>query len=101
MAKMSELDALLTGLSEHSRTLSEAVNAIRELLSGDEPEEKPASEEKRFTIEEVRALLLEKRKGGFRDEIKALLLRHGADRLTDIDPTEYRTMMAEAEEIGK
>ncbi len=99
MAKMSKLDALLTGLSEHSRGITEAVNAIRELLSG--KKEEKADEPKPLSIEEVRAVLLEKRKAGFRDEIKALLLRHGADRLTDIDPTEYRTMMAEAEEIGK
>ncbi len=99
MAKMSELDTLLTELSEHSQRLQESVNAIRELLSG--KEEEKADEQKPLSIEEVRALLLEKRKAGFRDEIKALLLRHGADRLTDIDPTEYRTMMAEAEEIGK
>ena len=99
MAKMNELDALLTELSEHSRFLQESVKAIRELLSGGEPEGKP--EEKRYSIEEVRALLLEKRKSGFKDEIRALLLRHGAERLTDIDPAEYCDMMAEAEEIGK
>ena len=101
MSKMSELDALLTELSEYSRGLQEAVKAIRELLSEKEAEEKAVPVKKPLTIEEIRALLLEKRKTGFKDEIKALLIRHGAERLTDIDPAEYDAMMKEAEEIGK
>ena len=101
MATMSALETLLTELSEHSQSLQEAVKGIRELLSGEEPEEKTLPEKKSFTIEEVRALLLDKRKTGFKEEIKALLIRHGAERLTDIDPAEYAAMMKEAEEIGK
>ena len=42
-----------------------------------------------------------KKNGKVKDEIKALLIRHGADRLTEIDPSEYDTMMEEAEGIGK
>lgn len=102
MAKMKELDALLTELSEHSKGIAEAVRGIRELLSfeaADEAAEK-AREKKPFTLEEVRAALLAKRKAGFKDEIKALLVRHGAERLTDIDPKEYDAMMEEAEGIG-
>jgi arabinogalactan oligomer/maltooligosaccharide transport system permease protein len=38
---------------------------------------------------------------GFKDEIKALLAAHGADRLTEIDPGEYDAMMTEAEGIGR
>lgn len=103
MAMMSELDALLTELSEHSRGVLEAVKGIRELLSASDAEDtaEAAPEKKPFTLEDVRAALLEKRKAGFKDEIKALLIRHGADRLTEIDPSEYDAMMEEAEGIGK
>ena len=100
MAKMKELDALLTELSEHSAGIAEAVRDIRALLSFNEAAEQ-APEKKPCTLEELRAVLLEKRKAGFKDEIKALLAAHGADRLTEIDPGEYDAMMAEAEGIGR
>lgn len=94
---MAELDAALTALSELSSAMSEAIQNVRELL-GAEPEQTPAP--KTYTIEEVRALLLQKRRDGFRDEIKELLAAHGAERLTDVDPGEYAAMMQEAEAIG-
>lgn len=98
MSKMSELDAVLTELSEHSKALLDAVKSIREMLTDDAAEETPAPKE--YTLEEVRAVLLEKRKAGFKDEIKALITAHGAPRLTDIDPTEYPALMEEAEAMG-
>ena len=96
MSKMSQLDSMLTELSEHSRALLDAVQSIRELLGA---EEAPAAP-KAYTLEEVRAALLEKSKAGFKAEVKALLTAHGAQRLTDIDPGEYPALMQEAEAIG-
>ena len=111
MAAMKDLDTVLATLAEYSQGIMETVQALREMLSGEmkahtleeQPEKQPESEtpEKQPPkIEDVRALLLEKRKAGFRDEIKALLLRHGAEKLTEVAPTEYEALMAEAEGIG-
>ena len=63
MAKMKELDALLTELSEHSTGIAEAVRDIRALLSFNEAEEatEQVPEKKPCTLEELRAVLLEKR----------------------------------------
>ena len=102
MSVMNTLDAALTELSAQAEGILESVKAIRELL-GSQPDEAVAEskpEPRAYTIEEVRAVLLEKRKAGYKDEIKALLVRHGAERLTDIDPSEYAAMMREAEDIG-
>lgn len=99
MSKMSELDAVLTELSTHSKALLDAVQSIRELLGADDAE--TTSTPKVYTLEEVRAALLDKRKAGYKDEVKALLAAHGAQRLTDIDPGEYPAMMQEAEAIGR
>ena len=96
MAKMSELDAALTELSNHTAALIDAVQSIRELL-GTAVMPEPA---KSYTIEEVRAVLLAKRKAGYRDEVKAMLITHGGERLTDVDPAEYPALMKEAEALG-
>lgn len=56
-----------------------------------EPEEKP------LTLEEVRAVLAEKSRSGHTDEVRELLAKHGADKLSEIDPAEYPALLAEAE----
>lgn len=54
-------------------------------------------EEKPLTLEEVRAVLAEKSRAGHTAEVKALLTKHGADKLSDIDPAEYPALLADAE----
>ena len=116
MAIMSELDAALKALLEYSEGIQETVRGIRALMSGDDaadsgeaPKEqrgeaveaaKPAEPEKVYTLQDVRAMLKAKTDQGYRMEVKALLKSHGAERLPDIDPGEYPSMMKEAEEIG-
>lgn len=56
-----------------------------------EPEEKP------LTLEEVRAVLAEKSRAGHTAEVKELLNKHGADKLSEIDLAEYPALLAEAE----
>ena len=115
MAKMSELDAALHALLEYSEGIQETVRGIRALMSGEdaansteaaqasrkEQPTEPTAPEKVYTLQDVRALLKAKTDKGCRNEVKALLRAHGAERLPDIDPKEYPAMMKEAEEIGE
>ena len=55
------------------------------------------AEPKPLTLEQVRAALAEKSRAGHTAEVKALLIKHGADKLSDIDPAEYPALLAEAE----
>ena len=66
-----------------------------------EPVKAAAEAPKTATMEEVRGLLAEKSRKGFRAEVKALLTAHGVDRLSEIsDQAELGKLMAEAERIG-
>ena len=60
---------------------------------------KPAAkqEEKPLTLEEVRAVLAEKSRSGHTEEVRELLAKHGADKLSEIDPSEYPALLADAE----
>lgn len=62
-----------------------------------ESDHSPAPEEKPLTLEEVRAVLAEKSRAGHTAEVRALLIKHGADKLSDIDPAEYPALLADAE----
>ena len=61
------------------------------------PAEKQEPEEKLLTLEEVRAVLAEKSRSGHTEEVRELLAKHGADKLSEIDPAEYAALLAEAE----
>lgn len=62
-----------------------------------EPAPSPTPEEKPLTLEKVRAVLAEKSRAGHTAEVRALLIKHGADKLSDIDPAEYPALLADAE----
>ncbi len=50
-----------------------------------------------LTLEEVRAVLADKSRKGHTDEIRSLLQKHGADKLSKIDPANYKALLADAE----
>lgn len=61
------------------------------------PAAKQELEKKPLTLEEVRAVLAEKSRSGHTEEVRELLAKHGADKLSEIDPAEYAVLLAEAE----
>lgn len=78
-------------LEEKSKTKAAAKKTTMKKTPKAEPEEKP------LTLEEVRAVLAEKSRAGHTAEVKELLNKHGADKLSEIDPAEYPALLAEAE----
>lgn len=61
-------------------------------------EEKKA--EKKYTLEDVRKELSAKSSAGFTDEVRSLLERHGASKLSAIAENEYAAIMEEVKAIG-
>ena len=49
------------------------------------------------TLEEVRAVLAEESRAGHTAKVKELLEKHGAPKLSGIDPAEYPALLAEVE----
>lgn len=61
------------------------------------PEEMMAITEKPLSIEDVRAVLVEKSQSGKQADVKALVTKYGAQKLTDINPSDYKKLLKEAE----
>lgn len=116
---MSKIKLLLDVVSD-LRSLADSLQAVADAMAQNEPAEvpaenagkktkkadtkaateeapSPAPEEKPLTLEEVRAVLAEKSRAGHTAEVKALLTKHGADKLSDIDPAKYPALLADAE----
>ena len=58
-----------------------------------EPQPKPPK------LEEIRAVLADKSRGGHTDAIKEIINRHGAGKLSDVDPSQYASILAEVEAL--
>ena len=59
-----------------------------------EPKPKPV------TLAQVRAVLAEKSRCGHTAQVRELLERHGAAKLSAINPTEFESLLSEAAAIG-
>lgn len=100
MGKMSELEMMVKELRGYGENLIRMAEEMTEMFSTyvqSEPEERT---KKQLSLIEVRAVLAEKSRVGFTKEVKALLIKHGADKLSEINPAEYEALLAEVEVLG-
>ncbi len=103
MSKMNELSLLITELKNCGEALISISESLTDLFSGTgEPLEKEAQapKEKALTLEEVRAVLADKSRNGHTSEVRALLEKYGATKLSQINPAQYSAVLAEAEVLG-
>ena len=104
MGKMNELSQAIDELRRCGDALIGVADSLRELFSGNdaEAETQPTVEAAKpeLTLEQVRAALAEKSRGGYTAQVRELLVKHGAAKLSDIDPAEYPVLMADAGELG-
>ena len=101
---------LLLDVAANLSNLADSIWAVAEAMAGAEkadtpnPELPAAAEEtksktKGVTLEQVRAVLAEKSQQGFTADVRTLLEKHGAPKLSQIDPTNYAALLADAEEL--
>ena len=104
MSKMSELDPCVGELRNAAQSLNAVADSLTALFSSSQSEVTVQSESKPtskpLTLEEVRAVLAEKSRNGHTAKVRELLEKHGATKLSGIDPTKYATLLAEAEVLG-
>ena len=101
---------LLLNVVGDLRSLADSLQAVAEAMAGNEPAEaaqgeKPATAKeakpaaKAVTLEQVRAVLADKSQQGFTADVRALLEKYGAPKLSQIDPVNYAALLADAEEL--
>ena len=106
MSKMSDMAATIEELRNAAATITDVANWLTEMFSTttavDETQKsEPVSPpEPVLTLEQVRAILADKSRMGFTAEIRALLQKYGAAKLSGIDPANYKALVADAEVLG-
>ena len=64
-----------------------------------EEKKEPPKQEKKYTMADVRKKLSSLSSGGKTAEVRELLVKHGANRLSEIKPEDYAVLMEEAENL--
>ena len=101
MSKTSEMAMTIEELRKCAAAISDAANWMAEQFSGDEVPEAPTPvKEPPLTLEAVRAVLANKSRAGHTTQIRSLLQKYGADKLSGVDPANYKALLADAEELN-
>lgn len=101
---------LLLNLACDLRSLANSVQAVADVMADKEtaetaqPEMPVSAQEsdpptKAVTLEQVRAVLADKSQQGFTADVRTLLEKYGAPKLSQIDPASYAALMADAESL--
>ena len=98
MHQETDMTTIVNMLRTAAASISETANWLSQQF-GDKPTV-PTAPKPAITLEQVRAVLADKSRHGYTSEVKALLHRHGADKLSEIVSSEYETLRAEAEALG-
>ena len=112
MPKMKELNETLDEIIGSASKVVETAKKMKASFASEEEDwnnyrdeelARDKNEEERkqlLTLEEVRKVLAEKSRNGHTADIRALLKKHGAARLSEIDPANYAALLADAEALG-
>ena len=106
MSKMPEMAQTIEELRTAAASINAAADWLYQQFSGDDDEAKvteaPAKKKPKLELklEDVRAVLAEKSRAGHTAEVRALLKKYGAAKLSEINPANYEALMKDAEVIG-
>lgn len=100
MSKIKLALDVVADLRGLANSIESLVNAMGNNNTAEVPvtsEEVVPLKEEPISIEGVRAVLAAKSQGGKQPEVKALIIKYGANKLTDLDPACYKNLLKEAE----
>ena len=108
MSKMAEMAQTIEELRTAAASINAAADWLYQHFSGedDSKQQKSKSAAKKeelkpeIKLEDVRAVLAEKSRAGHTAEVRTLLQKYGAAKLSAVDPTNYEALLKDAEVIG-
>lgn len=99
MGKCNELDLAIKDLHMAATTIKGVADTLAEMFSttADKADGDTTPTEPKLTLEQVRAVLADKSRQGFTAEIRTLLQKYGASKLSGINPAHYEALLHDAE----
>lgn len=107
MSKLSEMDATIKELRDIAASINDIANWLTGTFNADtEPEADAApvpttkEPEPVLAFEDVRAILADKSREGFTAQIRDLLQKYGVKKLSEVDPANYKALIADVEGLS-
>ena len=105
MSKMNEMSPSIEELRAAAAAISDIADWLAAQFGGADDKQQsnntaartPTPPKPKLTLEQVRATLAEKSRAGYAAEIRALLQKYGASKLSQIDPANYEALLRDAE----
>ena len=90
-------------IKEDAENLASSIGVLLTALESDEEvpkkEEKVNQNEEIYEIEDVRKILADKSRLGHTVKIRELLEKYGAKKLSEIEPSNYKVLVADVEKL--
>lgn len=90
-------------IKEDAENLASSIGILLTALESDEEVPKEGEEvkqnEKTYEIEDVRKILADKSRLGHTAKIRELLEKYGAKKLSEIEPSNYKDLVADVEKL--
>ena len=91
-----EIKAIFSDTAEESSAKAETAAPAAEPAVKAEPEKEPI----KYSFTDVRKAFADKSHAGFTAQVKELISKYGASRLSDVKEEDYQALMADLEVIG-
>ncbi|WP_243284264.1 hypothetical protein [Clostridium tyrobutyricum] len=99
MDKNKIIQDIIVNLKGITSSLETLVKTLNESADSEQKKNTKEIEQKQPTLEEVRAAMAEKNREGHREEVKAILVKYSANKLTALDPEHYVEVLKKVGEI--
>lgn len=107
MSQISEMDQTIKELRDAATAILDAAEFLTKTFSNtstepEVPQSEPEKETEKLTLTlvDVRTLLAKKSRAGHTAEVRTLLQKYGASRLSEIDPANYEALVHDAEGLA-
>ncbi len=110
MSKMAEMDQAIKELRDAAAAINAAADWLYQQFSGTTEEAEPAPEpetpqaepeKKELKLEDMRAVLAERSRAGYTAQIRELLHKYGASKLSAVDPKDYEALLFDVEGLNE
>lgn len=106
MPTTSEMDQTIKELREAAAAINAAADRLARQSAGDDKRQNAETaadqqEKPKLSLADVRAVLADKSRAGYTDQVRELLHKYRASKLSAVDPKDYEALLYDAEGLNE
>jgi F0F1-type ATP synthase membrane subunit b/b' len=106
MPTASEMEQTIKEIRDAAAAINAAADRLARQSAGDDKQQNTKTaadrqEKPKLSLADVRAVLADKSRAGYTEEIRELLHKYGASKLSAVDPKDYEALLYDAEGLNE